>query len=77
MRARSEMIPMNCVWMLYGPCVTTKWRDEETEKRFQEFVRGVQGREQTMVRNSRCPCAKRRRELLKRACTQSRGWMER
>ena len=61
--------------MLYDPCVTTKWRDEETANRFQEFVRGRQGWEQTMARNSRHACAERRRELLERACTQSRGRM--
>ena len=69
MGTSAEDILRDNVWMLYHPCVTTKWRDEETANRFQEFVRRIQGQEQAKARTSQHAGAKRRRELLERACT--------
>ena len=72
MGTSAEDILRDNVWMLYHPCVTTKWRDEETANRFQEFVRRIQGQEQAKARKSQHAGAKRRRELLERACTDFR-----
>ncbi len=73
MSERAEMIPRDRVWMLYDPCVITKWRDEETANRFHEFVRRNQEGEKAEARKSRHACAKRKRELVESAYTEPGG----
>jgi len=72
---KSCEVPGHHRWILYDPCMTTKWRNAHTASRFQEFLKQKQKEEQRDPQKKRQISAVRRRELLemRRADTGGSG----
>ncbi|KAL7486499.1 hypothetical protein ACHAW6_012104 [Cyclotella cf. meneghiniana] len=61
-------IPRDRIWILYDPTMTTKWRDDSTASRFQEFLKRRHEEEKVQARERRHASAARRKELLETSC---------
>ena len=63
-RVGKNWIPYEKIWMIYDPCMTTKWRHAGTASRFQAFVRRRGEDEKAAARVRRHASAARRRDLI-------------
>ena len=59
-----DWIHRDHVWMIYDPCMTSKWRDAETASRFQEFLEKRCADEKAAACTRRHASADRRRALV-------------
>eukprot|EP00984_Skeletonema_dohrnii_P026600 scaffold15954_cov141-Skeletonema_dohrnii-CCMP3373.AAC.1 len=66
-------IPSEQIWMIYDPCMTSKWRDADTASRFQAFLRKRREDEKAAARVRRHASADRRRELVNSHRSDEKG----
>jgi len=66
-------IPSEKIWMIYDPCMTSKWRDADTASRFQAFLRKRREDEKAAARVRRHASADRRRELVNSHRSDEKG----
>ncbi len=66
-------IPFEKMWMIYDPCMTSKWRDADTASRFQAFLSKRREGEKVVARVRRHTSAARRRDLVNSHRSDEKG----
>eukprot|EP00573_Skeletonema_grethae_P001898 CAMPEP_0201686794 /NCGR_PEP_ID=MMETSP0578-20130828/1108_1 /ASSEMBLY_ACC=CAM_ASM_000663 /TAXON_ID=267565 /ORGANISM="Skeletonema grethea, Strain CCMP 1804" /LENGTH=905 /DNA_ID=CAMNT_0048170893 /DNA_START=30 /DNA_END=2747 /DNA_ORIENTATION=- len=66
-------IPFEKMWMIYDPCMTSKWKDTDTASRFQAFLSKRCEDEKAAARVRRHASAARRRDLVNSHRSDEKG----